>query len=128
MCSSDLRESITIMLDELTPRSVGALIALYERAVGLYASLINVNAYHQPGVEAGKKAAAGMIDLQRRLLEALRAAPGEPRSAEQLAEAVGAADEVETVYHILEHLSANPDRGLTRTAGADPWDARYAAQ
>lgn len=122
------RESITIMLDELTPRSVGALIALYERAVGLYASLINVNAYHQPGVEAGKKAAAGVIDLQRRLLEALRAAPGEPRSAGQLAEAVGAADEVEAVYHILEHLSANPDRGLARTAGPKPWDARYATQ
>ena len=33
----------------MTPRSVGALIALYERAVGLYASLVNINAYHQPG-------------------------------------------------------------------------------
>ena len=52
------RESMTLLLDELTPRSLGALVALYERTVGLYASLINVNAYHQPGVEAGKQAAA----------------------------------------------------------------------
>lgn len=31
------------------------LIALFERAVSFYASLVNINAYHQPGVEAGKK-------------------------------------------------------------------------
>jgi glucose-6-phosphate isomerase len=34
------------------------VIALYERAVGLYAELVDINAYHQPGVEAGKLAAA----------------------------------------------------------------------
>lgn len=43
------RESITVTVQEVTPRSVGALVALYERAVGIYASLVNVNAYHQPG-------------------------------------------------------------------------------
>src|SRR5690606_18690301 len=42
------RESITITIDEVTPRSIGMLIALYERAVGFYASLVNINAYHQP--------------------------------------------------------------------------------
>ena len=51
------RESITITISDVSPYSVGILIALYERAVGFYASLININAYHQPGVEAGKKAA-----------------------------------------------------------------------
>jgi len=30
---------------------------IFERAVSFYASLVNINAYHQPGVEAGKKAA-----------------------------------------------------------------------
>lgn len=44
------RESVTVTVQEVNPRSVGALIALYERAVGIYASLINVNAYHQPGI------------------------------------------------------------------------------
>lgn len=38
-----------VTVQEVTPRSVGALIALYERAVGIYASLVNINAYHQPG-------------------------------------------------------------------------------
>ena len=119
------RESITIMLDELSPRSVGVLIALYERAVGLYASLINVNAYHQPGVEAGKRAAAGVIDLQRRLLAELRASAGTARTAEELAGAIGAGEHVETVHHILEHLSANPDRRVTEATGNRSGNARY---
>lgn len=48
------RESITVTVQEVTPRSVGALVALYERAVGIYASLVNVNAYHQPGKISSK--------------------------------------------------------------------------
>jgi glucose-6-phosphate isomerase len=44
------RESITVTVQEVNPRAVGALVALYERAVGLYAYLININAYHQPGL------------------------------------------------------------------------------
>src|SRR5262249_12102739 len=43
------RKSITITIKEVSPYYVGLLIALYERAVGLYASLVNINAYHQPG-------------------------------------------------------------------------------
>jgi len=39
------------------------LIALFERAVGFYASLVNINAYHQPGVEAGKKAAGNVLTI-----------------------------------------------------------------
>ena len=49
------RESITLSIPEVNAFTVGALIALYERAVGFYASLVNINAYHQPGVEAGKE-------------------------------------------------------------------------
>jgi len=57
------RESITLTMKSISPFSVGLLIALFERAVGLYASLIGVNAYHQPGVEAGKKADIVLISL-----------------------------------------------------------------
>jgi glucose-6-phosphate isomerase len=121
------RESITIMLDALGPHSLGAVVALYERAVGLYASLINVNAYRQPGVEAGKRAAAGVIDLQCRLLACMQSAPGEARTAQEWAQAAKAAD-VETAHHILEHLAANPDRGVDRTEGTSPNDARYATR
>jgi glucose-6-phosphate isomerase len=119
------RESITISVPDAGPRTLGALIALYERAVGLYASLVNVNAYHQPGVEAGKKAAAAVLTLQRSVLAALRNSKA-PSTVEQIASAAGASEEIETVYKLLEHLSSNPDHGVKRSAGSTPFDARYA--
>lgn len=100
------RGSITVTLPTVNPKQVGALIALYERAVGLYASLIHVNAYHQPGVEAGKKAAAATLSLQQRLIEGIKQAGGAVTLAD-LATKVGAGDRVETVYKILRHLHAN---------------------
>lgn len=98
------RESLTITIPRVDARSVGALIALFERAVGLYASLIGVNAYHQPGVEAGKKAAAALLALQARVLAALGP---DPRGAEALAIAAGAPEEAEAVLLLCEHLAAN---------------------
>ncbi|KAJ3051135.1 hypothetical protein HK102_012134, partial [Quaeritorhiza haematococci] len=109
------RRSVTITVDRVDARTVGALIALFERAVGLYATLVNVNAYHQPGVEAGKKAAASVLELQDKARAALTA---QPRTADQVAEAVGAADSAETVYLVLEHLAANGRARMSR--GANP--------
>jgi len=62
--SNQGRQSITITLKELNAISLGALVALFERTVTFYAELVNVNAYDQPGVEAGKKAAAEVIAAQ----------------------------------------------------------------
>lgn len=104
------RDSVTVTIPEVTPRHVGALIALYERAVSLYAVLVNINAYHQPGVEAGKKAAASVLTLQNQLMAVL-AAEGQPMSVGELATKAGASDRVETVYKILRHLDAN-DRAV----------------
>jgi glucose-6-phosphate isomerase len=97
------RESITITIPEVNAFNVGALIALYERAVGFYASLVNINAYHQPGVEAGKKAATQVLQLQGRIRENLGTGPG--KTAEEIAQSLGA--EPEDVFHILRHLAAN---------------------
>ena len=119
------RGSITLTIDEVDPFSVGMLIALYERAVGLYASLINVNAYHQPGVEAGKKAAASVLSLQARLIEELKCRGDAGGTCEDLAEALGSPEEVETVFRILEHLAANPDRGVPKSPGDTPFNATY---
>src|SRR5207247_7598072 len=58
------RESITVSIAEANAFNIGALIALYERAVGFYGSLVNVNAYHQPGVDAGKKATALLLEFE----------------------------------------------------------------
>jgi glucose-6-phosphate isomerase len=112
------RASITLTIDEVTPRTVGMLIALFERTVGLYASLVGINAYHQPGVEAGKKAASSVIALQLRIVSALANAPERTFTAEALAANIGAPGQTETVFKILEHLAAN---GRIRKAPRTPW-------
>jgi glucose-6-phosphate isomerase len=119
------RESLTITLQMVSPENIGKLIALFERAVGLYASLINVNAYHQPGVEAGKKAAAAVIALQHRLLEHLRQHKGQRFTAEQVAAALDASVETETIYKILQHVAANPNHDVTASPGATVFETQY---
>ncbi len=49
--------STTLLLDELTPESFGALIALYEHKVFVMASIWDVNPFDQWGVEMGKQVA-----------------------------------------------------------------------
>jgi glucose-6-phosphate isomerase len=119
------RPSLTITIRSLDAHSLGMLIALHERAVGLYASLVGINAYHQPGVEAGKKAAAAVLALQRRVMAALAERGPEGATCEELAAAAGASDEVETVFHLLERLAANPGRGVTKRPGTTPFEAVY---
>lgn len=99
------RESITITVEQIDARTIGALIALFERTVGLYASLVNVNAYHQPGVEAGKKSAGAVIELQLKLQALLHEKP-DVTSPEELAVALGAPDQVETVYNLLRRMGS----------------------
>ena len=121
------RESMTLTVPDVSARTLGALIALYERAVGLYASLVNINAYHQPGVEAGKKAAGAVLELQRKVVAKLRGDKAKGHTAEELAAAVGSPDEVETVFKVLEHLAANADQGVKREPGASRFDTRFRA-
>ncbi|MBF0458215.1 MAG: glucose-6-phosphate isomerase [Nitrospirae bacterium] len=106
------RESMTITIDKIDAFSLGVLIALYERAVGFYASMININAYHQPGVEAGKKAAGAVVTLQQAVLNHLNANKGKAFTAEETALAVGAEEEAELVFKILLRAGHNPGRGI----------------
>jgi glucose-6-phosphate isomerase len=115
------RQSMTITIRRVDARTIGALIALFERAVGLYASLIHINAYHQPGVEAGKKAAAAVLSLQAKAHAALSSTP---QTATQIANAIAAPESAESVYLILEHLAANGRAKLV--PAADPGDATFA--
>jgi len=106
------RDSVTLSIPEVSPKTVGAIIALYDRAVGFYATLVNINAYHQPGVEAGKKAAATVLKLQLKVRAALSA---EAKTAGQIAQATG--EDAEAVFHTLTHLAAN-DVKVRGTAGS----------
>jgi glucose-6-phosphate isomerase len=119
------RESFTITVDKLDPRTVGVLIALYERAVGLYASLVNINAYHQPGVEAGKKAAEAVLKLQDAILRHLPQGQDKAMTAEEIAAAMGWPDEAEAVFKVLFHASSNMDHGVARTTAEPIWGSRF---
>jgi glucose-6-phosphate isomerase len=99
------RESITASIPEANAFNIGALIALYERAVGFYGSLVNINAYHQPGVEAGKKAATRLLQLQAEVRGKLS---GTGKTAEEIARAIDA--DPEDVFHVLQHLASNDSR------------------
>ena len=93
------RPCVTLTLRELNPYTLGGVVALFERAVSFYASLIDVNAYDQPGVEAGKTGAQHVITLADRLGALL---DGTPRSAEALSETLDA--DLMEVWSIMERL------------------------
>lgn len=119
------RGSMTLTVDRLDAATVGRLIALYERAVGFYATLVGINAYHQPGVEAGKKAAGEVIALQQKIVAHLVANKGRSFTAEQIATALGEEAQVERVFLIARHLAANSEKKLKAVAGATPFETRY---
>lgn len=96
------RTSATLTIQRLDERTLAALIALFERAVGIYAELVDINAYHQPGVEAGKQAAGEVLALQARVLDQLSTAP---QTVVEIATALGA--EPLAVWNLLQHLASN---------------------
>ena len=102
------RNSLTLSIYEVTPFSLGMLIALFERTVSFYASLVNINAYHQPGVEAGKAAAASFLDLLGQVRGRL---VSETKNAEQVAFECDA--DPEAVYHCLVHLANNGEAQMS---------------
>ena len=119
------RESITLTVKDVSPFVVGLLIALFERAVGLYASLVNINAYHQPGVEAGKKAAGTVIEVQRLIIAFLKSKAGQSFTVPDLAKAIGREAEIETVFKVVNHLAANPVHHISKIEGKNPFEAQF---
>lgn len=114
------RESVTLSIPRVDPFNIGVLIALYERAVGFYASLVDINAYDQPGVEAGKKAATKLLQLQKQVREKLAAGSG--KTAEEIARSIDA--DPEDVFHVLRHLASN-DPHVRVTSGQETVDDRF---
>jgi len=113
------RPCVGLRVPRLDAWTLGGLIALFERTVGLYAELIDVNAYNQPGVEAGKRAARETL----RALDAVQAALDDsPATAEELA--LRAAVAPGLAWRLLDHLAAT---GRARALpGARPSLDRFA--
>ena len=112
------RKSLTISIPEVTPFHLGLLIALFERTVSFYASLVNINAYHQPGVEAGKKAAGIFLETLNKVRGHLTASA---KTAMDIATEADA--DPEDVYHCLIHLAANGEVQIS--TGANPSDDSF---
>ena len=55
------RPSITVRVDELNVRAMGGLFFLYEAATAFAGGLYGVDAFDQPGVEAGKNITYGLL-------------------------------------------------------------------
>ncbi|MEA4903169.1 glucose-6-phosphate isomerase [Desulfitobacterium sp.] len=106
------RESITITISDVTPSSIGVLISLFERAVSIYALLVNVNAYHQPAVEMGKTSTGKAIDLKNRVLDFLNANRGQKYTIEELVQQLHCIDDEEILFKLLIHLRTNPDHSV----------------
>ena len=97
---------IHIILDEFNEYSLGSLIALYERAVGIYASFININAYHQPGVEAGKKAAAKVLKWQNDIVAVLKN-NNNAMSLNSIVAKLPDCQDQSLLFKLLEHMVMN---------------------
>ncbi|MFT6407594.1 MAG: glucose-6-phosphate isomerase [Arenicella sp.] len=57
------RPSTTILLEQLTPKALGALLAFYEHRAFCFGVLANINSYDQMGVELGKRLATQVMPL-----------------------------------------------------------------
>lgn len=122
--SANGRPVITLSISELDAFHLGALIALFERSTGFYASLVNINAYHQPGVEAGKKAAGEFLTVLKNVRKCLESHPGKSFTPSQLGAAMEDPADTETLYHALQHLAAN-DPSISSDIGETPNDDQF---
>jgi glucose-6-phosphate isomerase len=68
---------------------------------------VNVNAYHQPGVEAGKRAAAAVLELQARVIALLTSRKDNAMTVDEIADALREPPSAETIFKVLQHLTAN---------------------
>ena len=125
--SENNRESITITVRDVSPNSIGILIALFERAVGLYGSMININPYHQPGVESGKKAAENVIIIEKKIVNLFLNSGGKNYSIAEIGAAIEAEQELELIYKICEHKSSNSTHIVNLRKGIDINENRYGA-
>lgn len=102
--SESNRRNLTIALPEPSPFYLGMVLALFEKSVTFYAAYKNLNAYHQPGVEAGKKAATRAISLQKKIFSYLDEEKTE-KTVKEIVVAVGEAGMEEEAFRILERAA-----------------------
>ena len=96
------RQVITIKVPAINTFTLGMLIALYERAVAIYAEFININAFHQPGVQAYKLAAKGVLELRAKVLDAVNSFDSFELTATEFADKLNMADSAVEIGNLLD--------------------------
>lgn len=119
------RCSLTITLPRLDGYCLGALLALFERAVGYYASFININAYDQPAVEAGKGAARTIIQVKNQLLHMMRENPARRETAAGWAAYLAEPAEPLQLWRLLLRLAANPGYHIAMEPASSLLDSKF---
>ncbi len=112
------RPTVTLRVRDASAESLGMLVALFERAVGYYAELVNINAYHQPGVEAGKRAAKDALTTLQQLHIRLTDVP------QSVSELCPPGCRLSNAARLLEHLAAT-GRAIVHHNDTDPLQDRY---
>ncbi len=105
--AANKRSVISLTFESLNAKTLGMIIALYERAVAFYAELININAFHQPGVQAYKKAANKINDLNTSLQEFIGENKGFQGTAIDIAKNLTLPDQAHEIDGVLSKFSLN---------------------
>ncbi len=101
------RQVISIRIPQICEAELGMLIALYERAVAIYAEFVNINAFHQPGVQNYKLAAKGVLTLREKVIAKLSELGGTKGTAVEIAQKIGCADDAVEIGGLLDKAAAN---------------------
>jgi glucose-6-phosphate isomerase len=103
------RQAINITIEEVKEYNLGMIIAMYERAVAVYAEFINVNAFHQPGVQAYKLAAQSILDLRQKFTAVLAELGEFSGTAADFAAKAGLVDDEVEIGGLLAKAALNCD-------------------
>ena len=120
------RKVLQIVVENLDEFSLGMLIGLYERAVAVYAELIHINAFHQPGVENYKKLSGKVNDVNHKLRTWIKTLTADwAGTAAEAAADAGCPESVVEVEGILAKFAVNATdiggRSVTRTLTDGAW-------
>lgn len=106
------RQVIKIQIDRADAANLGMLIALYERAVAVYAEFIHINAFHQPGVQAYKLAAKEILSLREKLFAGLENMESFSGNAAAFAEKLNLDAKLSDVAGLLDKAAENCPCGM----------------
>jgi len=102
------RPFIASVFGERNEFNFGMMIALEERIVSFLASMMEINAYDQPGVQDGKKAASAVNALSKKIVEKLAANKAEIKgTAADVLKALGIDGEYYEAEAVLNDIVVN---------------------